>query len=261
MNNIYIARTYGVDTSYIKLGYSNDVFKRLDAYYAHNPLIEIVGTAYVEDALLFEQDLHSKIDSVIRKEWYTEDKLPIILTMIEEVGGVFEEGAPIKVKTEKEKSLTYYDYAVKLKDLNKEEAMELVKTIKNKTWHPLFYYGIETNKILVSYTEAKIYYESGDWIEQVKNTITEHFQVNKFYTSAYIKTTLQKIYKDIGINKTAKATDLYELFAVRAERQTIKGATTRGFIIEQKTQRIAGIVTKGFTVLPESTKESAYNKL
>lgn len=83
-DNLYIIRSFcGNGESIIKFGFSNTIKKRIAQYKAHNPNIEIVGTYYHKDGILFERKVHSLIKSELGREWYSEDKLPILLNYIE----------------------------------------------------------------------------------------------------------------------------------------------------------------------------------
>jgi hypothetical protein len=74
-HNLYIIRVYGKEGSLIKLGYSSNIIQRLYSYYNHNPLIQVIGTYYREDAEQFESKLHKVIKAKMLHEWYDESEL------------------------------------------------------------------------------------------------------------------------------------------------------------------------------------------
>lgn len=82
MNNLYLLRVYGKDTSLIKFGYSSTIQNRLEAYSTTNPLVEIIGTYHREDGREFELNLHKFIPSEIGREWYKEDQLELLIEYI-----------------------------------------------------------------------------------------------------------------------------------------------------------------------------------
>jgi len=83
-DNLYLLRSFCEDgKTIIKFGFSKTIEKRILQYKAHNPNIEIIGTYYHEDGILFERKVHSLIKSELGREWYSEDKLPILLNYIE----------------------------------------------------------------------------------------------------------------------------------------------------------------------------------
>lgn len=82
-DNLYIIRVFGKNgSSVIKFGYSAKVQIRLKQYSDYNPLVEIIGTYYREDAKKFELTFHKNNKSFIRNEWYLEEQLENILYQI-----------------------------------------------------------------------------------------------------------------------------------------------------------------------------------
>ena len=88
-HNLYIIRVYGETGTLIKLGYSSNILKRLETYLSHNPLTQLIGTYYREDAKEFERKLHKVIKVKMLHEWYDESELTNIEGYIK--GGVFPE--------------------------------------------------------------------------------------------------------------------------------------------------------------------------
>ena len=77
--------------------------------------------------------------------------------------------------------------------------------------------GVEVCKSLsykIEQIDKKLSVLSFD-LDKVKNTIYNTFEVGKSYTKSSIKSTLAKLYKDIGYKATAKANDLNCYFKTR----------------------------------------------
>jgi hypothetical protein len=82
-DNLYIIRVFGREgNSVIKFGYSAVMNKRIESYRGHNPLLEIIGTYYREDAQDFEREFHKYHSSNKRYEWYEEEFLESIIYQI-----------------------------------------------------------------------------------------------------------------------------------------------------------------------------------
>ena len=83
-HNLYVLRVKGDNSeTLIKLGYSNNIVARLSQYFNHNPLFELIGTYYREDAKLFERWFHSNNQSEVMNEWYNEQLLSFIITSMD----------------------------------------------------------------------------------------------------------------------------------------------------------------------------------
>lgn len=81
--NLYVVKVVNTrGESLVKLGYSSNMEKRLTQYRYHNPLIELIGTFYKEDAYEFEQAFHRAVPATILNEWYAEHQLPVIMEAI-----------------------------------------------------------------------------------------------------------------------------------------------------------------------------------
>jgi len=110
-DNLYIVKVYNGDgDSIIKLGYSNNIENRLRQYYYHNPLIELIGTYYMENAIEVEKNIHNTLKSVCLNEWYNEDKLDYILSIVGEVSyNSFDLGSFSLKDKSQIKDKKYYD--------------------------------------------------------------------------------------------------------------------------------------------------------
>jgi len=83
-DNLYIIKASNEESQkLIKFGYSSKLKERLNQYFSHNPLTEVLFTFYREDALEFEQFFHKNNKSIYKNEWYTYDKLDEIIHQIE----------------------------------------------------------------------------------------------------------------------------------------------------------------------------------
>lgn len=81
--NLYVVKVVNnKGESLVKLGYSSNMDKRLTQYRYHNPLIEVIGTYYKEDAYEFEQAFHRAVPATVMNEWYAEHQLPVIMEAI-----------------------------------------------------------------------------------------------------------------------------------------------------------------------------------
>ena len=81
--NLYVVKVVNnKGESLVKLGYSSNMDKRLTQYRYHNPLIEVIGTYYKEDAYEFEQAFHRAVPATVMNEWYAEQQLPVIMEAI-----------------------------------------------------------------------------------------------------------------------------------------------------------------------------------
>jgi hypothetical protein len=63
-------------------------------------------------------------------------------------------------------------------------------------------------------------------LESLERQVHSSFEVGKSYTLADTKTTLASIYAELGLKKTAKATDLKTYFTIRGFKKRIDGKST-----------------------------------
>lgn len=76
MDYIYELRTYGKDKTLIKIGYTKQLFSRLNSYRSSNPLMEVLKVYKVKDAKNIEDLFHKSHKSIYGNEWYDEDIIP-----------------------------------------------------------------------------------------------------------------------------------------------------------------------------------------
>jgi len=96
--------------------------------------------------------------------------------------------------------------------------------------------GVEVCKSLsykIEQIDKKLSVLSFD-LDKVKNTIYNTFEVGKSYTKSSIKSTLAKLYKDIGYKATAKANDLNCYFKTRETLISDGLRRTAGFKLLEK---------------------------
>ena len=216
-HNLYIIRTFGMQGSLIKIGYSSNITKRLLQYYHHNPLVELVGTYYKEDAKEFEKHLHSVLKAYRLREWYTEDKLEAIIKYIKG-----EEELPDKVKiTEIDKlkmsiKPRFYKLCEKYEkmsegdkkniDLVEPMIKEAYEVLGEKKLKALEFRKSEIKKELINVNLNK----SVDW------KICKHLNlvIGKIYDKKELKEKLQSAYDKLGIKAKAKATDLKKWYYI-----------------------------------------------
>jgi hypothetical protein len=92
------------------------------------------------------------------------------------------------------------------------------------------------NKVWYNYTYAK------SMVKNYRNnygklvvTVHSKFKMNEFYSNGEVKDKLQEIYDSLGLNRKAKATDIFELFSkVSTVRPTINGQRICGIEIIKK---------------------------
>lgn len=90
-NNIYIIESYNnIGDSIIKIGYTENIEKRLQVYYYHNPYINVIDTCYLSNAKQWEIDFHKNNKSIILNEWYDKSYLNIILNDLIDNNAIFD---------------------------------------------------------------------------------------------------------------------------------------------------------------------------
>ena len=174
-NNIYIIKIYGRNNiSYIKIGYSSNIIKRLTTYYYHNPLIEIIDCCFLEDGKSWELEFHKNNKSSLLNEWYDSDYLENILTLLKSSGAIFnkyEDEPSLDIKLLKEKIINYNNYnstnwvldKLKKQEYSYEELEELFKEdFKNK--------GITFNGFTI-----KDYFPEFEKVRRTRNKIKQTY--------------------------------------------------------------------------------------
>lgn len=209
MDNLYILKTYGANGSVLyKFGYSSNMDKRMEAYKKLNPFIELVGTYYNEGGIEFERLVHSRIQADFGNEWYSVDKLEIILDYI-------HNGVP-----EVYNLSSYKDVVTYFRNNNIDGKIEWNEYLYKTDWIKI----IETSyrfykKTWTNITEAKQMIDNySENSNLLNNEIRKLFVTGKSYTRAEIKDTLQKLYDANNLKRKAKHTDLDEVITVRHKK-------------------------------------------
>ena len=82
--NIYIVQSVGFNgDEIIKVGYSNEIEKRLMSYIYHNPSTIVLKTMYKENAIALEKKLHKNFKSTYYNEWYSLSMYDELLAFLE----------------------------------------------------------------------------------------------------------------------------------------------------------------------------------
>jgi hypothetical protein len=58
-----------------KVGYTDNMRKRMNSYFLHNPATRLVAFYYFEYAERVEKMIHSKYSSITRNEWYDAETI------------------------------------------------------------------------------------------------------------------------------------------------------------------------------------------
>jgi len=136
----------------------------------------------------------------------------------------------IVIDTSLFKSKQYEEYAKEVKTAKTiAKKLEIISKIRNEDWVNYLNYGLKKGKVLTNVKEAKVFYESRNDFDAIRVKVIKTFEYGNFYSCEQIKTTLQAIYDEKGLTRTAKATDLYELLNVTAVSKRINGKLAKGF--------------------------------
>lgn len=235
-DNIYILRSYGNNnTSIIKLGYTSNMNSRLKTYYSHNPLLEIIGTYYVEEGPLFEKAFHSNNLSHVLYEWYKEERLPIMLSAIKNKNYI-EDVDFIKERKTRNLSikLIYTRYLKAIKDNNQfvinntnEKIIYYHNTIGEKKIKALLYRPCRIIKYIEQEEKFSFYHL------QIKMIL--NYNIGDWKTKKDIKSDFKKIYEQLNIERSPKATDISYFYNTARRQKTIAGIKHYGITIINNT--------------------------
>lgn len=197
------------------------------------------GFQYTEEHTDFITYTNFNIDTeeyVLNKNLFNADKYFIINTRNQ-----YSKGFDIRGNFESSDIITSPEI---IKTINYEE---MVKAYENgeditKYQYKVDYYNLIQDcvklysKVWSNYTYAKA------MVKNYKNNygklvVTTHneFKLNKFYSNVEVKNKLQEIYDKIGLNRKAKANDIFELFSkVTISRPMLNGNRVRGIEITKK---------------------------
>jgi hypothetical protein len=230
-HNLYIIKACNDKNCLIKMGYTNNINKRLKTYYYNNPMITIINTYYREDAKEFEKYLHFHLKSEVLNEWYSIDKLNTIIDYINDSNFLIKYKENID-DSKKYKSIKIYSGSVKYEHLvdyfrsnHKKGIIEWREYSKKVKWINIIemcyklYNKVYKNQV---YSETMIKNFNANEKAIIKSVSTL-FAVGNRYSRKLVKDKLNRFYKDNNIKRTAKHTDIYEYFnltevTVRGER-------------------------------------------
>jgi hypothetical protein len=68
-------------------------------------------------------------------------------------------------------------------------------------------------------------------IDRIKDEANRVLDTDRFYTTKDMKILLSRIYRNLGVNKTAKATDIEEILGIKKVNKWIDGKTQKGYIL------------------------------
>lgn len=213
-DNLYIIRMFGRDgNSILKMGYSGCMPNRIKSYKAHNPLIEIVGTFYREDAIEFERVFHNCNPAILRREFYNESELDNIICSIknksiEEIQ-LISENKPIRYEDLVNYFKSFPDCEkcnIDWKDFSlRKDWIDVIE----KCWE---LYGKLWVDIYVAKEMIKNYV---DEVGKIGVQIRNMFEVGKRYNRSEIKEKLNLLYLQENIVKKGKHSDLYKYFEIK----------------------------------------------
>jgi hypothetical protein len=153
----------------------------------------------------------------------------------------YKEGFSIMTNKKEVKSLkiadiklkyNYKDYAEMINECkSKAELVEILDNVKNEEWKSYLEHGIKTKKILSNVTEAASHYNERNHYQSIILQIRNTFEIDNFYSNADIKGKLTVIYNNKGLNKKAKATDIYEFAEVKSTSKRDSGKRIEGVTI------------------------------
>lgn len=198
-----------------------------------------VGFELYDGYYLFENDEFIINESLLKARKYIYEQL---YKQYQEGYNVIATDAPVEKFTVNLgifHSKQYYDYATEIIEAKTTgDKLTLLNAVSNKLWKEYLTYGLEKDNVKTNVSEAKAFYESRNDYKGIVMDILKTFKVGNFYTNAYIKETLQEIYNKKGLNRKAKATDLYEFFEVETSSKRENFIKVFGLIIKSKLMNI-----------------------
>ena len=210
---------FGKDKSILKFGYSAVLASRIANYVAHNPLIEVVGTYYREDAKEFENLFHKKQKAIIRREYYAEEYLEEIIHCIENIQPLINiDNEDVKQFSIVEKA-TYTELVEYFKIFvnSKAETIDWGKYSNRPKWIEIIekcwkLYGKTWNNISTAIEMIEHYTKHFQIIGMEVNKL---FKIGARYSRSDIKNKLTNLYKSLSIDKKGNYADLNEYFITK----------------------------------------------
>jgi hypothetical protein len=233
MEYLYIFRTFGRNCSHLKFGYTSESWNRFDQYRNHNPHIEIVYIAQLDNAKELEQEFHSRHQATFGREWYEEKLLDTMLEFINK----YQHINCTNVKKEVNIKPNFKDTIIDFQKSDNEFAIKAFKryTFLRDAIEKLGFKGIEeleynaTNikRKLITLSKTSNANKIGKELELTLNE-------GQFYEYKTIKRILYAIYnKYIPCSKTT-AKDIQNYYVVKIDSQTKNKVTLRGYTIVKK---------------------------
>ncbi len=226
-HNIYLLRAYkGDGTSLLKLGYAKDIPKRFNSYKAHNPGIEFIGSWYKEGGIQFERKVHSMIEASYRSEWYSEDKMEVILGYLGPSNSTHLNESKVAKVTWEEKVNTA------INALSMDNALIYKMVLRNGTPEQiLISQGLELfSPLEVANTKSKK--ELSDKINEYRTreakssigvALSKKGLANSWISSESAKEMLKSLFQLYGYESTAKGSSIGEFFNSTASKSVSKG--------------------------------------
>lgn len=238
-HNIYILRTYGPEGRILyKVGYSADVANRVSQYKRSNPFIELVSTHHVSEGIEYERELHKRIKAAFKNEWYSEEQIEYITELV--ANNELPPENPVGLLQASAKSIRLY---CELKDDEVEN--EFVISLETDPAYECVvraYKQFGTKKIkALSYRLWAIeeFMRQMSKIEEYHDRIVRllDLKVGQWESRFEMKMRLHSVYEKLGIELTAKATDVSWFYDLEPRSKSINGVVTGGFVIKGIVQR------------------------
>lgn len=230
---LYIIKSYGKDKIYYKLGYTSDIIKRMYQYKHANPGIELLHLYITHNAFNIEQNFHKNNKAVSGNEWYSEEYYNLMINFIKQYKVI--NTTLVDIIKEKIALNMTFQQIVEECEKGDEDYLKWAYSKYDFLEIAINHLGFEKIKELKYIPKIiKRYcmkYAHLNENEKINSLVKDKFKVGVFYDLVFIKEELQKIYNDLNINKTAKASDIKSYKTLKTTKKMIKGETTNGYIM------------------------------
>jgi hypothetical protein len=239
---LYLLQTYGEDFSLLKIGFSDNLDRRLRLYYECNPLVKILSTREGDKRLeSFMHRYFREFKYPELNEWfYYNDSIVKNFNLIEvpysyDFSGNLEE------------ALIYVDYLPRFEERLKylslylkdsEEDLSIIpeeysRYLKSFSYGEMLSCGFRKDVLdtRISLLDKKRDIISDDSFRKI---VLDHFETGKFYNNKEIKATLLELSKEAGFEDAKlKACDLGNYFLIKKALITnrITGEKEHGYRI------------------------------
>ena len=213
---LYLLQTYGEDFSLLKIGFSDNLDKRLKSYYECNPLVKILSTREGDRRLeSFMHRYFREFKYPERNEWfYYSDEIVTNFNSLEILDDPsFDSVYSLPRFEERLKYFSLYiiDHP---EDLNKIPEDYLLYITKFK-YEEMSNCGFRKDVLdtRISLLNKKREIMSNDLFRKI---ILDHFEIGRFYSNKEIKSMLLKFSKEAGFEELKlKACDLGNYFLIK----------------------------------------------